>query len=64
MLCESVTVLSLTNFLFLLLHLQSAQVLLELTLIDPVLVLAILELNLRLLLDHGLLVKILEHEML
>ena len=63
-LCESVTVLGLTNFLFLFLHLQSAQVLLELTLIDPVLVLAILELDLRLLLDHGLLVEILEHEML
>ena len=64
MLGQSVTVLGLTNLLFLLLHLQCAQVLLQFTLIDPMLILAILELDLGLLLDHGLLVEILEHEML
>ena len=64
MLGQSVTVLGLTNLLFLLLHLQCAQVLLQFTLIDPMFILAVLEFDLSLFLDHGLLVEILEHEML
>ena len=43
---------------------EGAQVLLQLALVDPVLVLAVLEFDLRLLLHHGLLVQVLEHEML
>ena len=61
---ESVTVLSLPHLLLFLLDFESAQVLLQLSLIDTVFVFAILQLYLRLLLHHGLLVKVLEHEML
>ena len=61
---ESVTVLSLPHLLLFLLDFECAQVLLQLSLIDTVLVFAVLQLNLRLLLHHGLLVKVLEHEML
>ena len=64
MLGESVAVLSLAHFLLLLLNFESAQVLLQLTLVDAMLIFAILELDLRLLLHHSLLVQILEHEML
>ena len=64
MLRKSVTIFSLTHLLFLLLDLESAQVLLKLTLVDTMLVLRVLELDLRLLLDHRLLVQVLEHQML
>ena len=63
-LVESVLVLSLTNFLLLLLHFKRAQVLLQLTFVNAVLVLSILKFDLALLLHHGLLIKVLEQQML
>ena len=60
-LVQGVTVLGLTNFLFFLLDLEGAQVLLKLTFVDAVLILGVLQLHLGLLFDHGLLVQVLEH---
>lgn len=61
---QSVTVFSLTDLLLLFLDFERTQVLLQLALVNAVLILAVLELDLSLLLDHGLLVEVLEHEML
>ena len=64
MLVQRVTVFRLADFLLLLLDFEGAQVLLELTLINAVLIFGVLELDLSLFLHHGLLVKVLEHKML
>ena len=63
-LVERNLIVLLSGLLLLRLHLEGTQVLLKLALVDPVLVLGVLQTNLGLELDHGLLVKILEHEML
>ena len=64
MLGQSVTVFGLADILLLFHDLECAQVLLQLSLVDPMFVLAVLKFDLSLLLDHSLLVKILEHQML
>jgi len=58
---ESVTVLSLSHLLLLLLNFKRTQVLLQLALVDAVLIFAVLELDLRSLLHHCLLIQVLEH---
>jgi hypothetical protein len=52
------------DLLLLLLYFETAYVLLELPLFDPVIVLAVLQLDLCLLLQLGQLIQILEHQML
>ena len=52
------------DLLLLLLDLEAADVLLELPLIDPVVVLPVLQLDLSLLLQLGQLVQVLEHQVL
>ena len=61
---ESVTVLSLAHLLLLLLDFERTQVLLQLALVNAVLIFAVLELDLRGLLHHRLLIQVLEHQML
>ena len=63
-LVESNLVVFLSGLLLFGLHLEGTQVLLELTLVDSVLVLSVLQTNLGLKFDHGLLIQVLEHEML
>ena len=64
MLVESVTVLGLADFLLLLLNFERAQVLFKFAFINAVLVFGVLELDLSLFLHHGLLIEVLEHQML
>ena len=64
MFVESVDVVGVAHLLLLLLYLEGAQILLQLTLVDAMFILGVLELDLSLLLHHSLLVKILEHQML
>lgn len=61
---HGVTEFRLADLLLLGLDFERAQVLFELSFVDAVLVLHVLKLDLSLLLDHSLLVQILEHEML
>ena len=63
-LSQSVTVFSLAHLLFLFLDFERAQVLFQLALVDPVLILAVFQLDLSLLLHHSLLIQVLEHQML
>ena len=63
-LIERVGVVGVAAGLLFLLHFEGAQILLQLTLVNAMLILGILELDLCLLLHHGLLVKVLEHQML
>ena len=64
MLVKSVTVLCLADFLLLLLNFERAQVLFKLAFVNAVLIFGVLELDLSLFLHHGLLVEVLEHQML
>ena len=64
MLVERIRILSLAHFLLLLLDFECAQILLQRTLVYSVFVFGIFQLDLSLLLDHGLPVEILEEQML
>ena len=63
-LVEGVLILGLSHLLLLFLNFKGAQVLFQLAFVDPVLVLSVLELDLALLLNHGLTIKILEEQVL
>ena len=64
MLVEGVAVLCLADLLLLLRHLECSQVLLQLTLANTMFILRVLKFDLGLLLHSGLLVEVLEHQML
>ena len=64
MLVQGVTVLCLADLLLLLRHFKCTQVLLQLTFANTMLILGVLKLDLSLLLDGGLLIEVLEHQML
>ena len=64
MLVQGVTVLCLADLLLLLRHFECSQVLLQLTFANTMLILGVLKLDLSLLLDGGLLIEVLEHQML
>ena len=64
MLVQGVAVLCLAHLLLLLRHFECSQVLLQLTLANTMLILGVLKLDLSLLLDGGLLIEVLEHQML
>ena len=64
MLVQGVAVLCLADLLLLLRHFECSQVLLQLTLANTMLILGVLKLDLGLLFHGGLLIEVLEHQML
>ena len=64
MLVQGVAVLSLAHLLLLLRHFECSQVLFKFTLANTMLILGVLKLDLGLLFHGGLLIEVLEHQML